>query len=320
MTDSKNNKPFFSVIIPLYNKEKHIKNTLKSVLHQTFTNYEIVIINDGSTDNSESVVKNFTDPRIKYFNQENQGASQTRNNGIKYAIGKYYALLDADDLWFPNHLENFKKSISKYSTHLIFCNNYRLYFSSKNTRNASFSYLPKEEEDIVVIKNYFRSSLHDSIANSTAICLHHSIFEKGYFFDPTIPSGQDTVLWIQLAINFEYIFNKTITSEYNKSITNSLSKSKNADSRKTITSLFIANEKKDVFLKKYIDQNRFSIAVEYKINNQLKEFKELKSQIKKSNLNRKQLILLILPSFFLRYLFITKKKLEQLGVNLSVFK
>src|SRR5262245_2597869 len=97
--------PFFSVIIPLYNKENYIRNTLKCVLEQSFTDFEIIIVNDGSTDNGLKVVKEFTDSRIVIEEQTNKGVSAARNLGIEKAAGTMIALLDADDYWFPNHLE-----------------------------------------------------------------------------------------------------------------------------------------------------------------------------------------------------------------------
>ena len=96
---------FFSVVIPLYNKANYIENTLKSVLDQTFTDYEIIVINDGSTDESEAVVRQFNDKRIQIFHQKNQGVSVTRNLGIEKSTGKLIAFLDADDYWLPNHLQ-----------------------------------------------------------------------------------------------------------------------------------------------------------------------------------------------------------------------
>ena len=75
--------PFFSIIIPLYNKEKFIENTLKSVLQQSFTDYEVLIVNDGSTDASEAKIFAFNDSRIQYFYKDNEGASEARNYGIK---------------------------------------------------------------------------------------------------------------------------------------------------------------------------------------------------------------------------------------------
>ncbi|QYS90674.1 glycosyltransferase family 2 protein [Flavobacterium covae] len=89
----------FSVIIPLYNKENYIYNTLISVINQTYTYFEIIIVNDGSTDKSLEIVKNINDSRIKIFEQNNKGVSSARNLGIKNATGSLIAFLDADDLW-----------------------------------------------------------------------------------------------------------------------------------------------------------------------------------------------------------------------------
>src|SRR5690606_35592492 len=95
-------------IIPLYNKERHIKSTIESVLAQTFQDFEIIIVNDGSTDNSEALVNSISDPRIKYFKQENKGVSTARNFGIEKSSAKLIAFLDADDYWYPNHLNHLK--------------------------------------------------------------------------------------------------------------------------------------------------------------------------------------------------------------------
>lgn len=82
--------PYFSVIIPLYNKESFIEKTLECVLNQTFKDFEIIIVNDGSTDNGLEKIKKFTDNRIKIFQQENQGVSVARNKGMEMAEGEYF--------------------------------------------------------------------------------------------------------------------------------------------------------------------------------------------------------------------------------------
>ena len=94
-----------SVVIPLYNKEKQIAKTLQTVLNQTYQNFEIVIVNDGSTDGSVEEVLRISDSRIRLVNQENGGVSAARNRGIDEAKGEYIAFLDADDLWDIDHLE-----------------------------------------------------------------------------------------------------------------------------------------------------------------------------------------------------------------------
>ena len=94
-----------SVIIPLYNKEKSITDTVNSVLNQTFKDFELIIVNDGSKDNSLSVVNQFTDKRVKIIDKPNGGVSTARNAGMKRAEGEYIALLDSDDEWLPHKLE-----------------------------------------------------------------------------------------------------------------------------------------------------------------------------------------------------------------------
>ena len=103
-----------SVIIPLYNKEKQIAKTLQTVLNQTYQNFEIVIVNDGSTDRSVDEVKKFLNSRIRLINQKNGGVSAARNRGIKEAKGEYLAFLDADDIWQNNYLQTQIDLICKY--------------------------------------------------------------------------------------------------------------------------------------------------------------------------------------------------------------
>lgn len=105
----------FSVIIPLYNKAQTIEHTLASVLTQTFTAFEVLIVDDGSTDDSVNIIHRFTsDPRIKIIHQENQGVSVARNTGVKNAQYEYLAFLDGDDEWLPTFLEKVNEAIQQY--------------------------------------------------------------------------------------------------------------------------------------------------------------------------------------------------------------
>jgi glycosyltransferase involved in cell wall biosynthesis len=100
-------KPFFSVVIPLYNKAPHIARSVGSVLNQTFPDFELIIVNDASTDNGVEEVQKFSDPRIRLLHRGNPGPGgyAARNLGIKEAHGEWVAFLDADDEWYPEHLE-----------------------------------------------------------------------------------------------------------------------------------------------------------------------------------------------------------------------
>jgi glycosyltransferase involved in cell wall biosynthesis len=99
-------EPLFSVIIPVYNAEATVERTIRSVLKQTYQQLEIIVILDGATDNSEATVRGIQDDRIHCFSQKNQGVAVARNYGASLAKGEYFAFLDADDAWFPEHLSH----------------------------------------------------------------------------------------------------------------------------------------------------------------------------------------------------------------------
>ena len=110
-----------SVVIPLYNKAHTIVNTLTTVMNQTYQDFEVVITNDGSTDNGVEVInKHFHDSRIRIVNQENAGVSAARNRGIDEAKGEWIAFLDADDEWLPTYLETIISSIARNPDNEIF--------------------------------------------------------------------------------------------------------------------------------------------------------------------------------------------------------
>lgn len=109
-----NNTPLVSVNMPCYNCSKYIKQSIDSILNQTYTNFELIIIDDGSTDNSVEVIKEFSDKRIKLFeNITNQGIVYSRNRAVENSKGKYIAILDSDDIAYPTRIEkqlNFMES------------------------------------------------------------------------------------------------------------------------------------------------------------------------------------------------------------------
>lgn len=103
----------FSIIVPVYNVEKYLKKCLNSIIKQTYKNFEVIIINDGSTDNSEDIIKSYKDKRIKYYKQENQGLSAARNNGVLKATGEYLLFIDSDDYIEPKLLEVLNEETNK---------------------------------------------------------------------------------------------------------------------------------------------------------------------------------------------------------------
>lgn len=120
-----------SIVIPVYNKEKHIKKCIDSVINQTYKNIELLIIDDGSTDNSGKIISEYNDERIKHFKNNNQGIGKTRNFGIKKSNGKYIMFLDSDDYLDTNIVKFMLNKILKDKLDMVVCD----YYEVKNTKN-----------------------------------------------------------------------------------------------------------------------------------------------------------------------------------------
>jgi glycosyltransferase involved in cell wall biosynthesis len=185
------NKPFFSIIIPTYNRAYLLSKAIESVIGQTFTNWELLIIDDGSTDNTNELVKSFTDSRIRYIWQENQERSAARNNGIKQAKGDYICFLDSDDYFLQNHLEVFYADIE-----------------NKKFPVAMFYIQPA----IIQTRPYnvFERILKSMITSQES-CIHKEIFSK-YQYNIELHISEDLELWMRIALDYPvyHIENKTI--------------------------------------------------------------------------------------------------------------
>ena len=114
----------FSVVIPLYNKEHYIEKTIRSVLDQTCTDYEVIVVDDGSKDNSLALARRFESDRVRVIPQENQGVSAARNTGILNANGEFICFLDADDEWRPDYLATIDSLTERYPESAIFVTAY----------------------------------------------------------------------------------------------------------------------------------------------------------------------------------------------------
>lgn len=195
----------FSIVIPLYNKEQSVTNTLQSVLNQSFTEFEVVIVNDGSTDNSVEKVEAFNDPRISLIHQTNSGVSAARNKGIEEAKFQWIAFLDADDLWMEEHLSTLKEMIESYPKDKVFSTSY---IKSNNTKEMS------RNELIKVIENYFEEVIQYQFFWTSVACVHRDVFDKVGFFLTSLSRGEDLELWTRIARQFRFIHSTKITSIY----------------------------------------------------------------------------------------------------------
>lgn len=307
---------FFSIIIPLYNKENFIENTMKSVLDQTFQDFEIIVVNDGSTDKSEEKLLQFKDSRIQYFSNQNEGASDARNFGIEKATSEYITFLDADDFWYPTFLETMFGLISKVSEQKVFSAAIEVDTSKKIIPSA---YSISKTNDEFEIVDYFKGSLKETVICTSCAVFHKSVFAEIGNFDTRIKSGQDVDLWIRIGLVYPIVFSWKILARYVYD-PNSLSKNRNFIKEKMNFSKFETAEKTNPDLKKFLDLNRFSLAIKSKLAGETVLFYNYYNEIDLKNLGWKKSFLLRLPAFALHFLISFKTFLANIGIGSSVFK
>jgi glycosyltransferase involved in cell wall biosynthesis len=202
--------PLVSIVIPSYQAEKYISATIESVLRQSYGHFELIIVDDGCTDQTLDIVNQYSDPRIRVISQENKGLSAARNSGISAAKGEYIAFLDADDIWFPNKLEADINTVNRYQDPVC------IVFSGHYCVDDNFTLLniPKCQTQPDTTYN---TLLRNGTVLPSSLCIHKKILaevggfpvsNKAFFEDrafyirlcdkfPSYPTGQRLVLYRQ---------------------------------------------------------------------------------------------------------------------------
>jgi glycosyltransferase involved in cell wall biosynthesis len=201
--------PLFSVVIPLYNKEKHISDTLTSVFHQTLSDFEVIVVNDGSTDGSLAVVNSLNDPRLSIYTKANGGVSDARNYGIAKAQGDLIALLDADDKWEPEFLQEMQSIIDKYP-------NCGLYASAFKKLKEHKAILIGDRIPEGTLENFFEIKLKHLIPCSSAVVVPKKVFEDVGGFPVGMIGGEDDYTWSKIAVKYKIAYTPKVLVWYNE--------------------------------------------------------------------------------------------------------
>jgi glycosyltransferase involved in cell wall biosynthesis len=196
----------FSIVIPLYNKEATVERAIRSALNQTVQDFEILVVNDGSTDNGPNVVKAIGDLRIRLIHQENQGVSAARNRGIIEAKHNLIAFLDADDEWLSTFLETIIWLYHKYPTCKVFGTKYYFLAPNGQQRLAIIKGLPAGFTEGIVA-NYFEIAVRsDPPLWSSAISVDKKAILEIGGFPVGIASGEDLLTWARLAMRYDIAY------------------------------------------------------------------------------------------------------------------
>lgn len=200
-----------SVVIPLYNKEKYIARAIRSVLKQTFQDFEIIIVDDGSTDKSVEEVKKFDTGKIRIISQENAGVSAARNRGIEEARYDLIAFLDADDEWKKDYLRSQHFLVEMFPTCHVFAVSYLVEYKEEQSK-PQISSLPFAREGIL---DYFCIAYKSDppVWTSAVVVKKDALLDIGGF-PVGITSGEDLITWAQLAAQYSVVYSKEIQSIY----------------------------------------------------------------------------------------------------------
>ena len=195
--------PLVSVIIPVYNAERYIESTIRSVLNQTLQDFEIIVLNDGSKDSSGAVIQQLQqeDKRIIYIPKSNSGVSDTRNIGISKASGKYFAFLDADDLWKPDNLEKKLNSLKQSGKQWVFSSLEYIDENNKLLPSALSKFKPYDILDNLLL--WEGDVIPGPCSN---IVVARELFGDDVKFDTHLSSPADRDICIQLAAKADPLF------------------------------------------------------------------------------------------------------------------
>jgi len=208
--------PKVTVVIPAYNAMQFLPETVESVLAQTCSDLELLIVNDGSSDNIVQWANNITDERVKLISQENQGVSAARNTGIMQSNGEYLAFLDADDLWKPTKLEKQIRRFEEYpEAGLVYTWTHLIDAFGKPINRVLASRLEGNVWKQILVANM--------IGNGSSAMVRRSCFETVGLFDPELSGAADRDMWIRIAVHYPFAVVKEPLTLWRQH-TNSMSK------------------------------------------------------------------------------------------------
>lgn len=206
----------FSVIIPLYNKAPYIAKAIESVLGQTYRDFEVIVIDDGSTDQSLEVAKTFENKSITIISQPNSGVSTARNNGVKLAKHPYICFLDADDWWHPTFLEEMKRLITDFPDAGIYGSGYYIVKNGQE-RIAPIGVPQGFEQGIIDYCEVYAKTLCMPLTSISVVIPKH-IFDEEKGFKSQLKFGEDFDLWIRIALKHKVILVNKPLAYYNQDV------------------------------------------------------------------------------------------------------
>lgn len=285
--------PFFSVVIPLYNKEHYIKETIDSVLNQTFKDFEIIIINDGSTDRSLDIIKKYDLKNLTIVSQKNSGLSASRNKGFSFSNGKVVAFLDADDCWLPNYLETIKSLYENFPEASIYGSGY---FEKRGDlkQEISVNIDSKLKNKSFLINDFFQINIKQFIPCQSTIVLKKESFTPP-IYNETLTYHEDIDFYLQYCTKYKVAICYKPLAEINFGSNNSMSSSTISDKKTPDLDYYQELYKDNLSILRYIDLQRYKYIIKYKYEKNTKLKEKLLKKIDTKSLSFLQKLMIKMP-------------------------
>jgi glycosyltransferase involved in cell wall biosynthesis len=285
-------------------------------LSQNYQGFDLLIINDGSTDQSLEIIERIKSDRILIYSQENKGVSATRNHALQFAQENNYnsiAFLDADDYWNSNHLLILMSLFKSFPQAQAASSNYKLKRLRK-TLDTTWSHFKNKEDQI--LQDFFKHNFLNSIFTCSTLIIKIEALEKTGFFNEKFTHFEDIDWFIRLGMNSTVAFSFQVTAIIDEAADNRSDQIEMTHRKLPDFSVYNQNLKNHKGLEKYIDLNRFSIALAYRMENDIINATFYQQQINLKNLSLKQQKLLKMSRLQLKSLKHTQNILGNLGLHL----
>lgn len=195
--------PVISIVVPTYNRSDLIAGTINSILAQTFTEFEIIVVDDGGTDNTEEVLSKIEDTRLHYFNKENGERGAARNFGIKQAKGQYITFIDSDDLLYPNAFENAITNLKQLSFPECFAQAYEVKDGKSGRLLQASASLDEPTVNKRIVSGNFLACI--------GVFVRKAVFDTiGFEEDRMFAGTEDWLLWLQLSARYPFYYSSTV--------------------------------------------------------------------------------------------------------------
>ncbi len=310
--------PLFSVIVPLFNKEATIVRALRSILAQEETDFEIILVNDGSTDGSVAQAKKVDDPRIRFFETKNRGVSAARNLGAEKATGDVLAFLDADDTWEPHHLTVLKQLYHDFPGSVLLATSYSIFYREGHVVTPDFDNLPNGW--CGVLDDFFATSLIYRVAWTSAVAVPKDAFLSSGGFNTAFAIGEDTDLWIRLALSGPVAFCNLPSATHRLDAQNRAGKRPIASIPHATFTGYEAEEQKRPSVKRFVDLYRIEFALKHRVAGRVDIAKQYLEAVDPAHIPWRTELLLALPIGVLKGLYAVKKFLEKNRMLVSAYR